>query len=254
MLEANFDFGDWDVESLRVSIFHPSGSSRSTRSGLWKEVTGTEPESTDSRPREGVARELGVIGGNNLVLSTQRGRIDWLVQPALVVPNQQAGTPQTLNDLGNALPTLRRAIKCSLETVSPIQRMAFAPALVKQVSDLTMAISQLSRYLPRLDLDGLEGFDFIYQVNRRRRSESVRRVRINRLAKWSTAQVGSLEVQMRPSGEPLIQSTGVSFVRKLDLDVNTAPEAGAMSSDKILGLFDELATLAIELATDGDTS
>ena len=95
MTEVEFDFGAWDVESLRVSIFHPSGSAGSTPTGLWAMVTNSEPESIDSRPREGVVREIGGVGGNNLILSTQEGRVDWLVQP-IMAPNQQADTAPVL--------------------------------------------------------------------------------------------------------------------------------------------------------------
>ena len=255
MPEPNLDFGEWDVESLRVSIFHPTSVlHRPSRTDLWNKVTSLEPESIDSRPREGVTRAIGGIGGNSLILSIQEGRLDWLVHPMAVVPNQRKGAPLTLKDVRDVLPILQRAIGCSLETVSPIQRLAFAPVLVKQAPDLTLALSHLSGYLPRLNLDGLDGFDFVYQINRRRQSASVRHARVNRIAKWSTGEVGSVDIQMRPSGTPLVQTTAVGFIRKLELDVNTTPETGAMSNDKIPILFDELVTLAIELATDGDVS
>lgn len=254
MFNPSLALGDWDVESLRISIFCPNGAVSSTQIDLWAKVTGTQPETIDSRPREGLTRVVGSIGQNNLFLTVQEGRIDWLVQPIVVPPNQQTASLLTLKDVAEVFPVLEKAIRHSLETIPVVLRLAFGSVLVKQVSDLTQALKELSRYLPRLDLDSLEGSDFIYQVNRRRRSASVQHAHINRLAKWSTAQTGGLEVQVKPTGQPRIRTAKVSFVRKLDLDVNTTPETSAMSNDKIPSLFGELITLAGELATEGDVS
>ena len=251
MTEVRFDFGEWDAESLRVSIFHPVALSTSVQTGLWEKVTGDRPESIDSRPREGVTRESGTVEENLLVLATQEGRTDWLVQP-MAVPNQQMGTVLMLKSVGHALPILQRAMFCTLETIPLVQRLAFSPALIRQVRNPALALKQISKYLPRLDFNSMEGSDFVYQVNRRRQSASVPHVRVNRLAKWSTAQVGGLQVQVRPSGQPRVQTADVGYMRRLDLDVNTTPESGAMSNDKIPSLFEELLTLSLELATNGD--
>lgn len=253
MTEVKFDFGEWDVESLRVSIFHPGGSVSSTRTALWAMVADSEPESIDSRPRDRVTRLTGSVGGDNLVLAVQEERIDWLIQP-IVVPNQRPVTALTLKSAEDALPILQRAVQYSLETIPLVQRLAFSPSLIRQVLNPTLSLKQISNYLPRLDLDSVEGSDFVYQINRRRRSLSVSHAQINRLAKWSTVQVGGIEFKMRPSGQPRLQTTEVGFARKLELDVNTTPETGAMSNDKIPGLFDELITLAGELAIEGDIS
>ena len=73
MTEVKFDFGEWDVESLRVSIFHPVALSTSVRTGLWEKVTGDRPESIDSRPREGVTRESGIVRWRKLTTCLQVG-------------------------------------------------------------------------------------------------------------------------------------------------------------------------------------
>ena len=252
MTEVRVDFGEWDVESLRVSTFYPKAPVASLRAGLWERVTGTQPESIDSRPREGITRESGDVEGNLLVLTSQDDRIDWLVQP-IVPSNQRVDSVLMLKAPGDVWPILQRSLRSTLETVPLVQRLAFGSSLIKQVPNPASALRQLSRYLPRLDLDSTEGSDFVYQVNRRRQSASVPHARVNRLAKWSTAQVGGLQVRVRPSGQSRVQTADVGYMRRLDLDVNTTPESGAMSNDKISSLFEELITLASELATDGDT-
>ena len=253
MPEDRFDFEDWDVESLRMSIFCPANSNPIERSGLWEKVTGEQPSSIDSRPREGVTREVGVVGGNNLLLVTQRSRLDWLLQP-VAVPDQRAPVILTLKDVGNARGIFRKAFRYSLETIGLALRLAFAPVLIKDVASVSLGFGQLSVFLPRLDLAPLNTPDFIYRVNRRRRSLSVPHAEINRIAKWSMEEVGAVSFRVTPSGRPDFRDTGTAFVRKLELDVNTTPETSAMSKDKISGLLDEMITIAEELATEGDVS
>ena len=254
MFDPSSVFGAWDVESLRVTIFCPSGTNYSTRTDLWARVTGTQPETIDSKPREGVTRVIGSIGQNSLILSIQDGRIDWLVQPVLPPPNRQAPPLLMLKDVYGVVPVLENAIGRSLATTTTVLRLAFGSALIKQASNSAEALKELSKYLSRLDMDMDEGSDFIFQVNRRRRSESVRHARINRLAKWSTAQVGGIEVQVEPTGQPHVKGTNLVFIRRLDLDINTTPNTSAMSKDRIPALFGELVMLTDELATKGDVS
>lgn len=242
----------WDVESLRVSLFIPGGVSISP--DLWATTTGTAPEVIDSRPQEGATRVIGSLEQNNLILTIQEERIDWLVRPMVVPPNQHATTPLTVKGAADVFPVLEKAVRHSLESPRVVLRLAFGLVLIKQVPAPDQAIAELSRYLPRLELDSLGGSDFLYQINRRRRSESVRRTQINRLAKWSTAQSGGIQVQVNPGGRPQVTNTNVSFMRRLELDVNTIPETPAMGSDKIPALFGELVALASELATRGDVS
>ena len=256
MPEVSFDFGDWDVESLRMSIFFPRGAHPNVRAGLWERVTGEQPDSIDSRPRERISRETGTIGGNSFVFVNQDERIDWLLQP-IVVPSLQPPTSTTLPTLETvekALAIFRNAIRYSLETIPVVQRLAFAPVLIKDAANLNVGFGQLSTHLPHLSLGSAYGADFIYQINRRRRSNSVPHAQINRLAKWSMEMVGGVAVRMGPSGQPDVRDTGTSATRKLALDINTTPETSTISKAKIPGLFEELVTVSRELATKGDIS
>lgn len=244
-------FGDWDVEGLRVSIFHQTIGVPFSQAGLWAKVTGNEPESVNSRPQQGVTRVVGRVGENNLILASENDRIDWLVLP-IANPTQQVSPVLTLKGTDNTLPILQGAVKRSLEAIPVVLRLAFGPTLVREVSDLKQGIKQLSAYLPNIDFGSLEGIDFVYQVNRRRRSVSVSHVQINRLARWSTEQIGGIELRVTQSEQPHLRSTGNNFTRKLHLDINTTPTPSAISNDKIPALFGELVTLADELAIKGD--
>ena len=253
MPEVKFNFGEWDVESLRVSLFSPVGSPTSAKPELWEKVTGEEPDSIDTRPRERVTRALGHVEQNNLQLLVREERLDWIIQPNIDSHMPTDPVP-TLKDTQDTLQILQKATRCSLETISIVQRFAFSPVLIKHVPDPTAGIAQLSRYLPRLNTDSMEGLDFIYQTNVRQRSTSVPHVRINRLSKWSIVQVGTLELKIRASERPHVNTPSVRYARMLNLDVNSDPTTGAMSNDKIPRLFDELVVLANQVATKGDIS
>jgi hypothetical protein len=246
-------FGDWDVESLRLSIFHQVGSATSQQAELWQKVTGYEPESISSQPQNRVTRATGRIGENNLLLATQDQRIDWLIRP-IVGPNQQPAPVSTLRGVESTSPILQKAMRCSLETIPVVLRLAFAPTLVRQVPDSKEGLRQLSRCLPRVDLNSIEAVDFVYQVNRRRFSQSVSHIQINRLARWSTEHIEGVEIEMAPSEQPRLRPIEDVLTRKLNLDINTAPGTNAMANDRIPSLFDELMALASELAIEGDVS
>ena len=248
---ANLNIGDWEVESLRVTIFHPRSVKAVDRSGLWEEVIGDPPNSIDARPRDQLTRVSGSTQKGNLLLLIRDTRMDWQIQP-LVPPFQQTGRTSTAIDPKDMLSVVRHAVQVSLQTVSVVERFAFAPVLFQEVPDVPTGLQHLSHYLPHLTLDTEGSADFIYQINRRRRSAAIRRADINRLARWSVEEIGSLALRV-VAGQPNIHGdSGTHFARKLVLDINTTPQTSAIANDKISRLFDEMVDISSELATQGD--
>ena len=251
MPAANLNIGDWDVESLRVTIFHPLSVRVADRTGLWEEVVGDPPNSIDSRPRDQLTRVTGNTQKGNLLLLIRDTRIDWQIQP-LAPPFQQTSRASTSIDPADMLSVITHAVQLSLQTVSVVGRFAFAPVLFREVPDVPTGLQQLSHYLPHLTLDAEGSADFIYQINRKRRSAAIRRRDINRLARWSVEEIGSLALRV-VAGQPNIYGdSGTHFARKLVLDINTTPQTSAIANDKISGLFDEMVNMSSELATRGD--
>ena len=255
MAEGNLDFGQWEPENLRVSLFHPTSSTElwertGLLSELWEGVTGVKPNSVDSRPKERVTRVEGNTAKGRLSLvaqsnqATQSNQVNWLVigEPINIFP--------VLRNVSPALDLLREATRLSLESFPIVDRLAFSAVLAIPVPSPAKGLEQLSRFLPRLELDSMEGGDFIYRVNRRRRSTEVPHVQVNRLAKWSIIQVGNLEVTL--AAKPALRTSNVGFAMRLELDINNDPRAGAVSKDKVPGLLNELVSLANELSLKGD--
>lgn len=251
MSESDFFFGDWAGESLRLSIFCPeSAQVPNQSSGLWEQVVGAEPTSIDVRPSERVVREIGEVGGNDFVLVTQNGRLDWILQPRAT---PSSNVMLTLTDMPQAHGLFRSAFHRSLEQKKIALRVAFAPVLIAEATDVRQGYYALSSFLPKLELETLDTTDFIYRVNRRRRSEVFPAALLNRLAQWSLEQALLVSVSMASTGQPRVLSPR-TIVRKLTLDINTLQGAPAMSADNIAGLLDEMITASKELAVQGDVS
>jgi hypothetical protein len=94
-----------------------------------------------------------------------------------------------------------------------------------------------------------EASDFLYQVNRYRPSRAFEGINVNRLEKWSVAQIQLVALNVGSGA-----STGQAlFFMSLDMDVNTSADfAGQLPRDRIDAIIEDLRAAAEELATTGD--
>ena len=244
------DFGEWDIESLRLSIFYPPGGS--TLSGLWEQLMGIAPENEANRPREGIRQEQGSAEGNRLLLDIRSERLDWHIVGGQPPRGEEGRSPVIKLNAGERMtPLLARALGVSLRSLGQVHRLAFGVVLVWQASDLNEGMRQLSKFLPQIDLENRGGSDFVYQINRRSRSTLVPHVTINRLSRWQTEEVQGGTLRITPT-QPRFEISERVLMNKLILDVNTAPESNAISPDRMPALFGELSNLAHNVAIKGD--
>ena len=249
-------FGEWDVTNLRLTVFYEG---RPLGAGLWRRLVGIPPESSETREREGIVQEQGIVeDGNVLHLGVQSARLDWNFHPGPIQPDI-GGVPQSVPSLvavERVVPVLRRALEVSIASCGRVNRVAFGSILVKQKADQLESMKWLAKYLPHLSLENHEGEGFVLQVNRRRRSERVPHVRVNRIARWqqevSLGLRGTIAVG---SGAPQssVEAHSQGFINKLTVDINNVPGGSAISSDRLPGLFEEFIGLTQEIAIKGDT-
>ncbi len=250
------DFGQWSVEHLRLTVFHPPGVQTSE---LWERLMGVRPESIEERPHEGLVRQQGEADGNRLLLVTHAERLDWTFVPnptvnlgANITP---ALTTPVLIDPNQAVRKLQEALDISLRSVRQVHRLAFGALLGQEVANPSEGMSLMSKYLPHMNLEEQDVSDFMYQINRRRRSSSVPHAQINRLARWSLDQVitGGVRIGIVPTQAPqLMPPSEPGFMNRLLLDINTAPANNAIAAERMPGLLAELINLACKVATEGD--
>ena len=244
------DFGEWDIESFRLSIFFPPMGR--TLSGLWEQLMGIAAESEANRPREGIRQEQGPAEGNRLLLDIRDERLDWQIVGPQPLRGEESRSPVIkLNAGERMIPLLARALDVSLRPLNQVHRIAFGSVLVWQASDLNEGMRQLSKFLPQMDLESRGGSDFIYQINRRLRSTLAPHVTINRISRWQTEEIQGGMLRVTPT-QPRFEISERVLINKLTLDVNTAPEGNAISPERMPALFRELANLAHDTAIKGD--
>ena len=261
MTQRETHFGNvtaWEAaEHLRLTTFiRPTGVV--SRTGLWREVVGADPDQSVSQPRQNLIQETGAlknIPDASLLMNANLERVDWILRPNTVGPAQ---APPTLGNVGNALESFRKAVRPWLEREElDVTRMAFGAALSKSAPNVEAGYKHLSVFLLNLNSDGLQGAEnFLYQINRPRESISVPSFTVNRLSKWSVAMFESVSITVSPSSGGVTGRAGSPrLMSMLELDINTSPKPDELiPNDGIPELFHELVSLGLEIAKRGDIS
>lgn len=239
----------WRVEAFRLSAFFQDAH-QSDSSNWWDIVVHEPPEVRNIQPKVKVQQEEGNYAGGRLILNAQPLRADWLFIPAF---DPQVGGPdldQAPAYNGTLIPFDKVAERWLLAS-PPLSRLAFGAVLNVPVKSVSDGYRKLGGYLPAVTLDSDNSRDFLYQINRSRRSTRVDGLTINRLSKWAVATAIFGQV---PLTLPLQEHfTSQSFWAHLELDINTAPEYQAhLSPVQWRAIFSELVELATEVTIKGD--
>jgi hypothetical protein len=157
-----------------------------------------------------------------------------------------------LADTEQVIPLLAQAVRVSVNAFSRIvHRIALGSVFTQKAANAPEGLEQLSKYLPYVNFEP-GGTDFLYQINRRRRSSHAPHVQVNRLSRWQLEEVHGGLLTVGLSQPPNFRADEQFSVIKLSLDINTAPGSNAISHDRMPGLFDELVSFAREIAIEGD--
>jgi hypothetical protein len=241
---------EWQVETLRATAF-PTGIPR-MQMGWWDKLIAESPEIRISRPREGVHREEGPFENGKLIFSAKPTRIDWLYTVDI---EKSEGLP-TLGNFHGVEHGFFKVVKRWLEICDPIKRLAFGAILLYPVSSREEGYQLIGKMLPCVVLDPATSFDFLYQINRPRLSQSISpTILINRLTKWSVAKLQRLHIELSVEAkvQPSILPHEGFYACRLEIDVNTPQQnVDQLTKDKLVPLFDELLSLANEISQKGD--
>ena len=236
----------WRTEQLRLTVFSDSGRPTVFARDWWNAITGTPPERISEEPRTGVVQLRGTFEGAPLLMVADENRLDM----RQLFAAQRPAAP-VLPEFPPAIPSfVALAVRwLALELRPPIQRLAFGAILIQPVPLLEDCRRVLAQYLPSIDMETTELRDFLYQVNRRRSSETITGLEVNRLVKWSTQRIQEIVV----SAQTKVTVGDLTFATRLDVDVNSDPEqVGNLRSNRLVRLFEELVSLAQHIATTGD--
>ena len=236
----------WLAEQLRLTAFPASRSAGvSLARDWWAQTAGQPPESVQEEPRKGSIQLQGKHDDGQLIMSATAERLDirMLFRSS---PDSPTSIPEYSKARGPFLKLASRWLQ--LEARPSIQRLAFGAVVTNTRStDLEDCRDVLDRHLDAVDMKKTELRDFAYQVNRRRSSETVDGVEINRIAKWGISTVQ--DVALTSAGIPLAQR--ITFSPRLELDINSDPQA-ALRQNRLVQLLEEFTSLADQIIEYGD--
>lgn len=241
------DLATWQAESLRLTCF-PSSATEISSKNWWLDVIGEQPENTIIRAKDGFRQDEGHVNRQKILLGIQPIRIDWLMGANDEEGELSIGSFQ--NELDSFLELMSRWFKIS----PPLKRLAFGAILALPVDDRKLGYELIANYLPNVKLDPIGSSDFLYQINRTRKSQlDISELEINRLSKWSVAKRGLVRFALSPDAHLSSFPSLETFSCRLELDINTSADyKGDISSDKLTDILNELVNLAKEIALKGD--
>ena len=243
----------WDAESLRLTAFSPP-SSPVDDTGWWDSLMGGPPEVEVVRHRESGKSVEGAFEHGRLVIQTSPDRVDFHAIPS---PEQDAtGGFLTIGKFEQALGRFDELMNrwLTLDSCPDIQRIAFGAVLLSPVDSKVSGYRQLAAYLPSVTIDAEHSTDLLYQINRpRERTAGTPAVKINRLSKWSVAQMIGAGFVVGPT-QILHRSMSPAFQAcRLELDINTdAERREPLPREALPRIFRELMDLGIQIVKAGD--
>ncbi len=248
LLARRVPIESWFTWTLRVTAF-PQSPEPNSDQDWWRDLVGEAPETRTVNTKTGEQQDLGLFQGNQLLLITSPGIIDWRLLPVLegVPPAGVPSAGQLPDSLRAFAPTMTTWLK---DYCPELQRLAFGAELHLPVEDQAGGYRQLDPYIP-VEIDPEQSSDLLYQINRPRVAQSQStHLRINRLSRWSVAKFA---YGQQRDGLKLSLPGLDSFACRVELDINTAPDyTGGFSREQIGNLFDELVGLATEIVIAGD--
>jgi hypothetical protein len=243
----------WQAQLLRLTMFLAAPLDPSVTETLWKTATGADPEIEENRPREGIRHQGGPFGGCYLETIVASRRIDWVMA---LKTDPRALEPPYFGDFEKAMGNFRTAGKKWLKSGSPsVNRLAVGAVLLIPVASAKAALTKLVDMLVAVRVEPDHSLDFFYQVNWPRASSAMPQLRLNRLTRWSTLAIRSINFEMNESTN-LVQSGGPNGQDycQLECDHSTSTEHAEPfePTELVEHLFDELCQMVEENAGRGE--
>lgn len=244
---------DWKVGFLRLTCFVPPGVTYKDP-GWWEKFVGEPPEAKTAKPKEGSEVITGPGLGGVVTLSLDPSRIDWIVNtPELAINSPDLPTIGSFRNIGGKFQDFGFSW---LKEAPATNRIAFGALLLIPMKDREEGYRNLSQILKTVAVDPVDSEDFLFQINRPRKSKVLEGLRINRLAKWSVGVLRGLSLRLTAAKASVMANANVAssyhFCR-LELDVNTdAERIEALPQAQLAEIFSELVDQASEIAERGD--
>lgn len=248
----------WKAETLRFTVF-PVGSAEPLDAKLlWSLAENGPAEQIVEQPALGFTTAMGktTIGSQQAALIMQMfpDRIHWIVGADASKGTDSHGM-LVVGEFAAYRDIFTRMVLALLKNPSfpPIKRMAFGAVLLSPVKTREEGYVFLDHFLPAVEMDPQNSFEFFYQINRPRKHESSDIFRINRISKWSVGSLQNLTLSLGSGNTSIAtKETGV-FALRLEMDISTDSSSDArLSQDLMIELFPVLENFGAEISEKGD--
>lgn len=238
----------WKARILRLTVFLPPESLAKGGEVQFEELIGTKPENVVNRASQ--QSEEGPFEAGRLLLQKQPGRID-VILAGFPKAEESEDPVATLGEFEVAFEALRSiAVKVFAKIGSSV-RVALGTEMVRAAPSAEAAYKMLVGHMgsATFRLDG--GQEFVYQMNRPRRTDLLGGLVINRLTRWNASSWQPVFVEFGGSARVLSGSPQVGAV--ITTDINTdAENSKPFAPESLILILDELRDLTVEIRDKGD--
>ena len=238
----------WKARTLRLTVFLPHETFAKGSEVRFEEIVGTQPEHVVNRA--GQQSEEGSFETGRILLQKQPGRID-VVLAGFPKAEEPEDPVATLGEFEVAFETLRSIAIKTFAKAGSLVRIALGAEMVTAAPSADAAYRILIDHIgsATFRLDG--GQEFVYQINRPRRSNFLDGLLINRLTRWNASSWQPVTVEFGAGARVLSGPPRVGAV--ITTDVNTDGEnAKPFPAELLPSILDHLRLLTVEIRDKGD--
>ena len=218
----------------------------------WEETIGDKPEKVHVDNKRKVRVQKSLLNGNFWTMICQPGRVDWNLEAV----EKESDKTSELLALGamsdNTLEPFVKIVRKWLGKCPSTNRLAFGADLGKVTNDIHTGCEEIQKYLHSIKLDPKNTTDFLYQINRPRKSKVDSNIIINRMNTWSVVSVSTGGVTINPTTSKISANVQNMYVCRLELDINTALSDNNIAKNKVYKVFQELVECGQEISDKGD--
>ena len=235
---------DWAADHFRLTGFLRGDV---PQDATWRSVTGEDAETSIVDRRLGTSEEQGDYRGFRLAAGTAPGRYDWRIGPQIPA----GASPEFPSlPLGTGKEAIDAVARMVLSQPPVPVRIALGAILYARVESREDGYEKLARLLKSVKLDPAAE-DFTFQINWPRQSTVFPDIKVNRLTTWSVEQRTPIFIG-GPAGTHV--GAGKAHYRcRVVLDLSTdAKRQESLPKDRVLELWSELGSMALEIAKEGE--
>lgn len=237
----------WQAQSLQLVVF--TMEPQSVPKPEWfSMITGLDAETVTKKFRREDSAE---IDGRQITLVSDLARITWGETAIMDADNPPVGIP-SLGPLAKATGRFGKMVREWLPHCPPIHRLGLTGRVLRHTPTRIASYELLDKYLQDVKVDGNSSSDFLYRINRRRKSITLPGRDINRLSTWTSMKFSVARTELVGGAQPMVYTEEYSAC-SIDLDINTSHETTeALPHECLIALMDELLSLGVEIAEKGD--